>query len=117
MKGSNILDTWEGDRGREREREREGERQGSRLGGRHLVHGQTDIKSICERFSDLAALWAVKSRLELALEDTDYHTLVPLEILEPGLLSYILGGRGRGRGRGRRRGGRERDITIRSSLV
>ena len=117
--------------GREREagrREREGGRKeggrGRQEGGREREAGRREredtSKTISQDFSadesatltfdptpHLAAPWAVQCGLELSLEHAHHHTLVPLQVLVPGLLRHVLGGREGGGEGGRREGGEE----------
>ena len=110
MKGSNILETCGGREGG-RERGKEGRRERGREGGREegdmISQDFSADESATLTFDPiphLFALGAVQCGLELSLEHAHHHTLVPLEVLVPGLLCHVLGGRGERGGR-RREGG------------
>ena len=120
-----------GEGGKEGGREREGGRKEGERGRQEGGRERTQVKQsqyVSQDFSadqsatltfdptpHLAAPWAVQCGLELALEHAHHHTLVPLQVLVPGLLRHVLGGRegerreeGGGEGGERMEGGTEK---------
>ena len=117
MKGSNILDTWEGDRGRERERERGRER------GR-AVDWEAGISYTVKQISNqsvrdfLTWLHCGQSRVDLSWPWKTLTTTLWFlwRYLNHDSSATSWGGEAEGEGEGEGEGG-ERDITISSSLV